>query len=78
MLQWIKKDQRTESVAMKGEASIQSVTTALVSAGCEFTVKPLPDQVWRMTVRENDMPILLAAMARKDPMDAPRFRARMR
>lgn len=64
MLRWIrKKDRRTDSIAMKGELTVQAVTAALVSAGCWFTVHPMPDQVWRITVNEDDMPILLAAMA---------------
>jgi len=72
MLRWTKKGQRTESIAMKGEVTVHFITTALVSAGCWFTVHPLPDQVWRITVEDDDMPILLAAMARKKPIVAPR------
>jgi len=78
MLRWTKKDPRTESIAMKGEATVQSVTRALISAGCGFTVQPMPDLVWRITVTENDMPILLAAMARAKPTAAQRFWPRVR
>ena len=79
MLRWMKKqDQRTDSIAMKGEATVQSLTTALVAAGCWFTVQPLPDQVWRITVTEDDMPVLLSAMAHQSHLGAPEFRPRMR
>ena len=79
MLRWIKKkDRRTESIAMKGEATVRSLTTALVSAECWFTVQPLPDQVWRITVEEDDMPVLLSAMAHQSRPGVPKVRQRIR
>ena len=78
MLRWTKKAPRTESIAMKGEVMVHSITNALVSAGCWFTVHPLPDLVWRITVEENDIPILLAAIARKKPIGSPRTWPQMR
>ena len=67
------KDRRTESIVMKGEATVQCITEALVSASCWFTIHPLPDQVWRITVKADDMPILRAAMALKKRSGAPLF-----
>ena len=79
MLRWMtRKERRTDSIAMKGEAMVQSLTKALVAAGCWFTVQPLPDQVWRITVKADDMPALLAAMARYSRTRAAGFRPRMR
>jgi len=79
MLRWMKKkDRRTDSIAMKGEATVRSLTTALVSAECWFTVQPLPDHVWRITVEEDDMPVLLSAMAHQSRPGVPEFRPRMR
>jgi len=78
MLRWMKKNRPTESIAVKGVVTAQSLTTKLVTAGCWFTVQPLPDQVWRITVQEDDMPSLLSAMARNSRFGAPEFRLRTR
>lgn len=79
MLRWIeKKDRRTDCIAMKGEATVRSITTQLVSAGCWFTVQPMPDQVWRITVKADDMPVLLSTLARRNHTGAAGYKPRMR
>jgi hypothetical protein len=79
MLLWTKKRERqTDSIAMKGEATVRSITAQLVSAGCWFVVEPMPDQVWRITVKADDVPLLLSTLTRIKNTRAAGFRPRMR
>jgi hypothetical protein len=42
----------------RGEDALRSVVGSLVSDSCEFKVTPLPDDVWRVTVKIEHAPRL--------------------